>query len=139
MKMLKQILLIDDNLADNEFHEITIRDAKLTEEVKSFSDTRKAMQYLKEAIETDTNIPELIFLDILMPKKDGFAFIKELKAVLVYHQEAKSKMKIFMLSGNYDPVMEMYLNSPNYDDLVKGYRAKPLTKEMLFEICKQYF
>ena len=139
MKTLNHIMLIDDNKADNEFHEIVLEQGKFTNQVTTFSDAREALQYLKQCIETFTPVPDLIFLDILMPRTDGFELLAELKTALTVCPDSNKKIKICFLSGNYDPVMEIYLNSPNYDDLVLGYRVKPLTQQMLLEIVEKYF
>ena len=132
-------MLIDDNQADNEFHEIVIAKSKIAKHVKSFSDERDALQYLKNCLETSAPVPDLIFLDILMPRKDGFQWLAEFKTVLADYPDPSRKIKVIILSGNYDPVMEIYLNSPNYDEVMMGYRSKPLSQNMLTEIVEKYF
>jgi len=139
MKRIDRIVLIDDNEADNDYHKIEIEKSALARETTSFSDVREALKYLKNCVENPDTVPDLIFLDILMPRKDGFELLNEFKALLTDKPEIRKKVKIFILSGNYDPVMEIYLNSPNYDEMVRGYRQKPLTREMLGEIAEKYF
>lgn len=132
-------MLIDDNEADNEFHRIVIEKSGCANLVQSFSNTTEALQYLKTSIESAAPLPDLIFLDILMPRTDGFEWLTKLKALLADKPDVKQKVKVVMLSGNYDPVMEIYLNTPNYDDLILGYRLKPLTGQMLTEILEKHF
>lgn len=139
MKTLNQIMLVDDNEADNEFHQIVLEKSKFAKQVNAFSDAREALEYLKQCVNTSAALPDLIFLDILMPRTDGFELLAEFKKILAANPDSKRKIKICFLSGNYDPMMEIYLNSPNYDDLVLGYRFKPLTQKMLIEILEKYF
>ena len=137
--MIDRIMLIDDNEADNDYHKIEIERSGLAREVKSFSDVREALKHLKDCVDKPEILPDLIFLDILMPRKDGFELLNEFKTLLANKPDIRKKVKIFILSGNYDPVMEIYLNSPNYDEMVRGYRLKPLTSPMLSEIVEKYF
>lgn len=132
-------MLIDDNEADNEFHRIVIEKSGCAEQIHAFSNTTEALSYLKNCIETSAPVPDLIFLDILMPRIDGFEWLTQLKNLLSGKPELKQKVKVVMLSGNYDPVMEIYLNSPSYDDMILGYRLKPLTAQMLSEILEKHF
>ena len=139
MKTLNYILLIDDNQADNDYHVVVIKQSGMAKHVISFTDSRAALQYLKESLETLAPVPDLIFLDILMPRIDGFELLDEFKSMLRANPSTDREIKVFILSGGYDPVMEIYLNSPNYDDIVTGYRLKPLTKEILKEIVENHF
>ncbi len=138
MKKLEDILLIDDNEADNEYHETLIKKAEIASAVKSISDSAEAFMYLEDCLKKGKN-PELIFLDILMPHLDGFEMVDKYKEALLHENYPLKNIKVFILSGGYDPEMEFYLNSGNYHDLIIGYRQKPLTVEMLHEIVNKYF
>lgn len=141
MKTLNHVLLIDDSTEDNEFHEIVINGAGVTQKLSCITDAVKAIDFLKQSLQNTTGVPfpELIFLDIMMPKVDGFELLNKLRQLL---SEAKSDVRkpvIFILSGAYNPVIETYLKNPDYAGLVLGYRLKPLTQSMLKDIVHKYF
>ena len=60
-----------------------ILSTKFAEEVivKNSADT--AMSFIKEHDSDETNLPDVIFLDLNMPVKDGFAFLEEYDALQI--------------------------------------------------------
>ncbi|HLP50861.1 MAG TPA: response regulator [Chitinophagales bacterium] len=140
MKILEHVLLIDDSVEDNEFHEIVIKGAAVARHLTCITDAVKAIDFFKQAVNgPEAAFPQLIFLDIMMPKVDGFELITKLRQIIA---EAKHPVRmpcIYILSGAYNPVIETYLQNPGYNDLVVGYRLKPLTKTMLNEIVQKHF
>lgn len=67
-KELKCIMLIDDDKSDNFFHEREIKKADLSTSVIIKDSAIDALDYLKAMNEKNDLQPDLIFLDINMPK-----------------------------------------------------------------------
>src|SRR5689334_7914081 len=93
MTRYKSVLLIDDNELDILVNNKIIENAGFAEGTASFNSAQDALNMFKS---TEVNaLPDLIFLDIMMPVMDGFAFLDEFAKL---SQEVKKKCKIIMLS-----------------------------------------
>jgi CheY-like chemotaxis protein len=141
MKKLNLVLLIDDNEADNEFHEIVIKQSNITARLNSVSSSLKALDYLKESISSENNqevpLPDLVFLDINMPAMNGFELLDRLREIPDSYGR-RDKMKIFMLTGSLNPD-DKTRALESYGDLVAGYRVKPLVDTSFLEIVQRHF
>jgi CheY-like chemotaxis protein len=137
MEKVKCILLVDDNSGDNYYNEYIIAETGACNHIKIALNGIQALDYLKKSREAndpeDSPIPDLIFLDINMPKMNGFEFLKEYE---MQDDNMKSGVKIIMLTS-----------SPNPDDRKKAlafkdisdYYVKPLSIEVLEDIINKYF
>ena len=137
-KKLRLILLIDDDIDDNFFHKRVINKVGITEEVVECSNGEDAIDFLmnkgKYAGEDKPYPqPDLLFLDINMPKMNGWEFL-----------DAYDKLPPHIQGG---PVVAMLTSSTNPQDIkramkyniVRDYRNKPLTQDMLKNILEKYF
>ncbi len=76
---IKHILLVEDNPADVELMMETLDLADLGAKVSVCHDGVEAMRFLRhEGIYADSQRPDLILLDLVMPKKDGSAVLEEI-------------------------------------------------------------
>lgn len=76
-----QILLIEDNPADIDLSKAALREWRILNELSIAEDGEEAMAYLrKEGKYANASRPDLIFLDLNLPKKDGRQVLKEIKS-----------------------------------------------------------
>jgi CheY-like chemotaxis protein len=120
----RKVLLIDDNEIDNFINERMITSSHFAEVVivKNSADT--ALDYLK-TITSVQDFPQVIFLDLNMPIKDGFEFMVEFEA---FSEEFKNASKIVVLSSSISPDD---INRASTNPHVSKYVNKPLSEKYL--------
>jgi CheY-like chemotaxis protein len=78
---LAQILLVEDSPADVELTRQALADAKVANHVHVVEDGEVAMSFLRrEGRYADAPVPDLILLDLNLPRKDGREVLAEIKA-----------------------------------------------------------
>jgi CheY-like chemotaxis protein len=116
MSTYKRFILIDDNEADNVYHEIMIRRAGFNGEVLVFENGLDALEFFKQDTST---LSTCVFLDINMPLMDGFE-VAEKAAPLIKN---KPTIILVMLTSSGSPLdRERALSM----EQIKGYVTKPL-------------
>ncbi len=76
-----QILLVEDNPGDARLTLEAMREAKVQNKIHIVEDGVQAMQFLRrEGTYADAPRPDLILLDLNLPKKDGREVLAEVKA-----------------------------------------------------------
>ena len=131
MKKVNCILLIDDDENDNFFHKIIINETGLCNQVKIAIDAESALDYLIKSGDPKPSeffpIPDIIYLDINMPRMNGFDFLDEYEKL---DEKIKSKIVIVMLTTSINPNDK--IKAESYP-VIKEFQNKPLTEEMLQE------
>jgi response regulator RpfG family c-di-GMP phosphodiesterase len=119
------VLLIDDNEIDNVINHQLMRLSSFAENIvtKQFADD--ALEYLRNEYKISKFVPDIIFLDILMPITDGFEFLESFETL---HENLKTKTRIYMLSSSINNEDEIRASENKY---VKQFLRKPLTVEVL--------
>jgi CheY-like chemotaxis protein len=126
---LYDVLLVDDNDLDNFIHENVINDLHIARSITTKNSGLEALDYLKKLDEEKATFPDLIFLDIRMPKMDGFEFLEQYRQL---PSRCKDHCAIFMLSSSMDP---RDIKKAEQYQYVKRYLYKPLTDEILSQIA----
>jgi len=129
-RKLNCILLVDDDPDDNMFHQIILEEMGIVNNIDIVVNGLEAIAYLKKENRTP---PELIFLDINMPKMNGWEFLEQYK-----HLDAKQKARVTIV---------ILTTSANPDDIKKakqiqevtGFETKPLSKEIMTELLNEHF
>ncbi|MFP5468049.1 MAG: response regulator [Gammaproteobacteria bacterium] len=117
MTPIERIILIDDNEADNVYHEIMIRKAGFTGEVLVFETGVLALEFLRS---DPLTTPSCIFLDINMPMLNGFEVAEQATPLL----QGKPTVLLMMLTSSGSPADRARAAAL---PVIQGYQTKPLT------------
>src|SRR5688572_8481742 len=94
-----EILVVESNPADTLLTEVAFKNAGLTSGFRSVSDGTDALAYVhKEGKYRDVNTPDLIFLDLSLPKLSGLEVLKAIKST-----PHLMHIPIVVASGSEDP------------------------------------
>jgi CheY-like chemotaxis protein len=129
-RKLNSILLIDDDPDDNFFHQIIINKMNIVNHIEIAINGIEGIAYLKKENQIP---PEIIFLDLNMPKMNGWEFLEEYKHLDLL---VKAKVLIVILTTSANPD---HIKRAKEIQAVTGFETKPLTKEMLTGILEQHF
>ena len=121
----QRVLLIDDNEIDNFINERIITSSGFADTVTTKTGTDQAIAYLKETGDDVAKLPQIVFLDLNMPEKDGFVFLElfnELNAAI------RTFCKVIVLSSSISPED---INRASANPYVVKYLNKPLAEKYL--------
>lgn len=121
-----KVMLVDDNPLDNMVNGKLMQTTGFAANTFSFESGKETLEFLKKA--SADEIPEVIFLDIIMPQMDGFQFLEEFEKL---GDAILAKCKVVLLSTS-DSFKD--LNRANKNKLVRKFLNKPLTPEILSAI-----
>ena len=102
--------------------------ANFCESIMIYKDGQEALDSLKDVIENEEKLPDVILLDLNMPILDGWQFLDEFVKI-----KLENKIVIYIVSSSVDPAD--VLRAQEYS-AVSNYIVKPITMEVLQEILQ---
>jgi len=109
-KSLSDILVIEDNPDDVFLIELAIKKANIKSCISVFNNGEEAISYLTKLIDEKVKLPDVILLDINLPKITGLEVLKKIKS----NKSLKSIFTVIFTSS--DSVLDMnfcYSNGAN--------------------------
>ena len=130
--LLKNVLLIDDDRPTNVFHRIILQDINIANKIDAVQTVEEALEILRNDNNNQVD-PDIIFLDLNMPGLNGWDFINQYRQIKANRIMAS---KIFILTTSINPDDKIKAQQL---EIVAGFRSKPLTKDMIWEIVDNHF
>lgn len=123
-----RILLVEDNPGDVRLTKEALKESRICNEILVARDGEEAMSILRQKKEGGkVSIPQLILLDLNLPKKDGREVLKEIKA-----DEMLKRIPVIVLT-----------TSASEEDILKSYNlhancyiTKPVDLKKFLKIMK---
>lgn len=127
--MIKKVILIDDDLATNFINQKIIEEAKCVENIIVFQSAINALNYLEENKES---FPDIILLDLNMPKMNGWEFLEEYTQL---SSSFRKEINIYILSTSKN---SQDIEKAAHIQYVKGYITKPLTAKKFIDVYNKH-
>lgn len=122
-KKYNNVLVVDDSETEQLMIKQVIDSSDFCTKLSTYSSAKRTLDFLTTT--PAEQLPEIIFLDIVMPEMDGFAFLSEYEKL---PELVHKKCKIVLLSSS-DSFKD--LNRANKNRFVRRFLNKPLTNSML--------
>ena len=126
MPMFRKILLVDDDEASNFLSDTILRDMNAASEIVVADDGSTATNFVGNG-----DCPDIIFLDIRMPRMDGFRFLDYLNKL----DNCKNTKVVMLTSSARKEDREKAFHYSN----VLDYFEKPLTEQIVRKVSEEYF
>jgi len=126
MTKLNKIMLVDDDEASNFLSRVVLDDIEAAREIEVAEDGDIACKMLDK-----DGCPDIIFLDIRMPRMSGFDFLNNL-----VKKGSCRKSKVVLLTSSFRK--EDREKALQYHNVI-DYLEKPLTEEAAQKVINEYF
>jgi CheY-like chemotaxis protein len=122
-----EVLLVEDNPGDVRLIQEVFKETKIKNLLHVARDGEEAMQMLRMEDENLTRLPDLILLDLNLPKKDGRDVLKEIKK-----DDSLKCIPVVVLTSSIrdEDLIETYKNNANC------YIAKPGDLNQLIKVVE---
>lgn len=124
-RKLKEVMLIDDDRPTIVFSTIILEETACCASIRSFYNADQAIEFLRESNRKKERLPEIIFLDLNMPRMDGWEFLDAFNRI---DFSTENKPKIYILTTSANPRDEYRAKQAN---AVEGFFQKPIDEAII--------
>ena len=132
MNNLAHILLVEDNRMDVELTLDAFKEARLQNKIQVVMNGQEALDYLfRRGVYADRNtypMPDLILLDLKLPRVDGFEVLRQIKST-----DILKRLPVVILTSSKDEGDRAL----SYDIGANSYLVKPVSFEGFLGVIKQ--
>ena len=134
MKKIECILFIDDSYPTNFYHQRLVESVECIDQAYDVRNGMEGLDYLQKKGNYNGSFPKpnIIFLDINMPKMNGFQFLEKFALL---DEEIKNNILIIILTTSAWDTDKVKASKNN---LIHDFLEKPLNKDSLEKICNYY-
>lgn len=128
MNSIKRLWLVDD---DPIFVGLTrkMMDKMLfTGNIEVFLNGQLALEHLRQKGEVEGDLPQVIFLDLMMPVLDGWGFLDEYRKMA---ESVKRNITLYILSSSNSP---QDIKRARKNQEISGFITKPILRAKFSEI-----
>lgn len=126
MEKIKNVYIIDDDEIIIYLTDRLISEEEFCEKNTTFENGLKALDKIKEVLEKNEALPDLLLVDLNMPVMDGWEFIDQFEKLAL-----PKPIPIFIFTSSINPIDT---EKANQHKSIKGYIQKPLTPIKLDKI-----
>ncbi len=130
MKRVETICIIDDDSLYTMLLKRKIEKLNLCKSITTFLNGEIAIERIKQQIDTNEDLPDVILLDINMPVMNGWEFMEAFIKLLPL---LNKKIAIYISSSSI--AAEDRLKAQSYRE-IENYITKPIENDMLLMIAK---
>jgi CheY-like chemotaxis protein len=122
---MKKLLFVDDSPLDHFILKRILNNYNLDYEVNCTADGEEVLEFLKQNRLNKLILPDIILLDLYMPRLDGWVFLEKMQQV---YPHLSKPLKLYVLSSSINPRDIQWVKKFSF---VQSFIFKPITKEVL--------
>ena len=128
MTPIKRLWLVDDDAIFVSLTKKMMGKMNFAGNIEVFENGQLALEHLRQVSDDGGDLPQLIFLDLMMPVLDGWGFLDE---YIKMAESIRRKITLYVLSSSASP---QDIKRIKRNRAVRGFITKPMPRAKFTEI-----